>query len=124
MEFGIQIIVAVIMSAGTSSGLWAFLQKRMERKGTTTQLVLGLAHDRIVHLGMSYVDRGWVTRDEYDDLIQYLWKPYSKFGGNGLAEKIVADVSNLPIYSRSKAIDAGIKAKKAKESLALDVKEM
>ena len=117
MEYSVQIVLAVIAAVGGSSGLWAYLTARHNKKSTNTRLLMGLAHDRIVHLGMSYIDRGWVTRDEYDDLLQYLWKPYSEFGGNGLAEKIVADVSKLPIYSRSRSVEM------VRESLSLDVKE-
>lgn len=29
-------------------------------------MLIGLAHDRIVYLGMSYIDRGWITQDEYE----------------------------------------------------------
>lgn len=48
---------------------------------------------------MKYLDRGWITKDEYEDFIKYLWNPYSSFGGNGLAEKIMADVQKLNIRS-------------------------
>nr|DAU72732.1 MAG TPA: holin protein [Caudoviricetes sp.] len=59
--------------------------------------MLGLAHDRIVNLCMIYLDRGYILKDEYDDLVKYLIKPYSAFGGNGLAEKLFEEVKELPI---------------------------
>lgn len=90
-------IITVIGSVVASSGFWAWLQRRDTLKGATTQLLLGLAHDRIIYLGMSYLDRGWLTKDEYEDFMKYLVTPYSTFGGNGLAEKVVADVKKLPI---------------------------
>jgi hypothetical protein len=46
---------------------------------------------------MTYLDRGYILKDEYDDLVKYLYKPYSAFGGNGLAEKVFAEVKELPI---------------------------
>lgn len=118
MDYTVQIVLAIIAAVGGSSGLWAYLTNRRDRKSMNARLLMGLAHDRIVHLGMSYLDRGWVTRDEYDDLIQYLWKPYSEFGGNGLAEKLVADVSKLPIYSRARSVEL------VTERLALNTKEI
>ena len=93
-------VVTAIAGAG---GFWAWLEKRSTRRTATTQLLLGLAHDRIVHLGMSYKDRGSITKDEYEDLIKYLWVPYSAFGGNGLAEKIMTDVKLLPMSGANKS---------------------
>lgn len=99
MEPWLLAALTIVGSVGASSGFWAYLQKRDTQKSATTQLLLGLAHDRIIFLGMKYLDRGWITKDEYEDFIKYLWNPYSSFGGNGLAEKIMADVQKLNIRS-------------------------
>ena len=45
-------------------------------------MLVGLAHDRIIHLGMVYVTRGYITQDEYENLNDYLYQPYEKMGGN------------------------------------------
>lgn len=90
-------LITFLSTAAGSSGLWAYLQKRGNSNSAINQLVLGLAHDRIVFLGMSYVDRGWITKDEYEDFFKYLYTPYSEFGGNGLAEKVMNEVKRLPI---------------------------
>jgi hypothetical protein len=100
MDPWVQALITIIASIGASSGIWAFISKRDDRRSATTQLLLGLAHDRIIYLGMSYIERGWLTKDEYEDFDKYLWKPYSHFGGNGLAEKVMNDVQKLPIYAR------------------------
>lgn len=53
-------------------------------------MLLGLAHDRIIDKGLYYLERGdWITEDEWDNLNEWLYKPYSALGGNGSAEKIV-----------------------------------
>lgn len=99
-DWGTQIIVligTIIASVAASSGFWAYLQKKDSQKGATLKLLLGIAHDRIIFLGMSYVDRGWLTKDEYEDFYKYLYSPYSEFGGNGLAEKVFLEVQKLPI---------------------------
>lgn len=98
MEIWIASIVSVSTAIIASSGLWAYLQTKDKRKDASVQLLLGLAHDRIVYLGMSYIDRGWITKDEYEDLMKYLYTPYQTFGGNGLAEKIMSEVQTLPIH--------------------------
>ena len=97
MEDWLQTALTVIASVGASSGFWAWLQKRDTKKSATTRLLLGLAHDRIIFLGMSYIDRGWITKDEYEGFFKYLYAPYQDFGGNGLAERVMVDVQSLPI---------------------------
>ena len=92
--------VSIVSSAFASSGLWAFLQTRDSRKGASAQLLLGLAHTRIVSLGTKFVERGYITNYEYDDFMKYLCHPYSKFGGNGLADRVIAEVKQLPIRNK------------------------
>lgn len=104
-------IFAAITTIGASSGFWAYLQTKDTRKDAITKLLLGLGHDRIVFLGMSYVDRGWITKDEYEDFIKYLYAPYAAFGGNGLAEKVVTEVKKLPIRGSHTTIAQVIKEK-------------
>lgn len=108
-EFGVSVgselnplisgLAVVVAAALTSGGLWSYLQKRDTKKDATQRLLLGLAHDRIIFLGMSYLSRGYLTKDEYEDFVKYLWEPYSEFGGNGLAEKVFREVSALPIVA-------------------------
>lgn len=101
----LQSVVTILCAVLASSGFWAFLQKRAERKAaenkqTTveTQMLIGLAHDRIVYLGMVYIERGYITQDEYENLYEYLYKPYEKLGGNGSAKRIMTEVNKLPIH--------------------------
>lgn len=100
-----QSVVTIICAVLASSGFWAFLQKRQERKAaenkqTTveTQMLIGLAHDRIMYLGMSYIERGYVTSDEYENLYEYLYQPYEKMGGNGSAKRVMTEVNKLSIH--------------------------
>ena len=97
MENWIQIIITVVSSVLASSGLWAYLVKKAERKDVKTEMLLGLAHDRIMFLGMSYIERGWITADEYENLYEYLYKPYEKLGGNGSAKRVMEGVNKLEI---------------------------
>ena len=92
-----QAIVAIITAVIASSGFWAVIMKRMDKKSSETKLLLGLACDRIVHLGLAYIDRGWVTKDEYETIHDYLWLPYKECGGNGTAARVMAAVDKLEI---------------------------
>lgn len=97
MEEIVKPLLLILGSALASSGFWSFLQNRKGRKDKRLDLLLGLAHDRIIHLGTNYVNRGWITYDEYEDLLKYLYEPYEAFGGNGLAKRVMDEVSKLPV---------------------------
>lgn len=91
MDF-IQMAITVVSAVLASSGFWAFLQKRGEKKDVRTKLLVGLGHDRIRSLGTFYLDRGWMTIDEYENFHDYLYLPYRAAGGNGSAERIMEEV--------------------------------
>lgn len=90
-------ILTIFAAVLASSGFWAWLQKRSERKDVRTRMLVGLGHDRIMYLGMKYIERGYITHDEYENLYEYLYKPYSEIGGNGSAKRIMGEVDKLPI---------------------------
>lgn len=101
----LQTVLTILGSVLASSGFWAFIQERAKRKAAEnkqntieTKMLIGLAHDRIIYLGMAYIERGYITQDEYENLYEYLYKPYEKLGGNGSAKRIMAEVNNLPIH--------------------------
>ena len=104
----IQTVLAVFTSVMASSGLWAYLlgrreqkqkkiEKEEEKNSAKNKMILGLGHDRIVWLCLKYVERGWITKDEFEDLNEYLYKPYREMGGNGTAERLMAEVRELPV---------------------------
>lgn len=99
MNILIQIMVPVIVAVLASSGLWAFLLKRADKKDAKSDMLMGLAHDRILYLGKSYLERSptYITVDEYDNLKNYLYEPYRRLGGNGTAERVMNEVEKLPI---------------------------
>lgn len=88
-----------------SSGFWLYLKNRAEQRDraqdSTTRLLMGLAQTKIVHLGLQYIDRGYVTKDEYRDLRHYLYEPYIALGGNGTVERIMHGVERLEFRSNN-----------------------
>jgi hypothetical protein len=90
-------LLTIITSVLASSGLWTLIQKKAERKDIKAEMLIGLGHDRIMFLGMKYIERGFITQDEYENLYDYLYKPYKKLGGNGSAERVMKEVDKLPI---------------------------
>lgn len=97
MEPWIQMVATIVCSVLASSGFWAWMMKRSEKKDIKTEMLVGLGHDRIVYLGGTYIERGFITPDEYENLYEYLYKPYEKMGGNGSAQRIMNEVNKLPI---------------------------
>lgn len=102
-----QFLLTLIGSVLASSGLWAFITSRADKKDIKTQMLVGLAHDRIMELGLKYIARGWITKDEYENLYEYLYRPYSKMGGNGSAKRVMAEVDRLPIRDISYISEGG-----------------
>ena len=105
MEPWLQTLLTILGTILASSGFWAYIQERSKRKDAEnkhnnleTQMLIGLAHDRIICLGMTYIERGYITQDEYENLYEYLYKPYEKLGGNGSAKRIMTEVDQLAIH--------------------------
>ena len=99
MEPWLHMVVTIVCAVIASSGFWAFIQRKNENKDVKSQMLIGLAHDRIIFLGMKYIERGWISQDEYENLRDYLYKPYEKLGGNGSAQKVMIEVNKLPIHT-------------------------
>jgi hypothetical protein len=93
----LQTLLTILGAVAASSGFWAWMTRYLDRKDVKTEMLIGLGHDRILYLGMSYIERGSITSDEYENLYEYLYKPYEKMGGNGSAKRIMSEVDKLPI---------------------------
>lgn len=92
-----EVILPIVLAVLASNGLWALIGKRRDKNDVERNMLVGLAHDRIIHLGMVYVTRGYITQDEYENLNDYLYQPYEKMGGNGSAKRVMEEVRKLPI---------------------------
>lgn len=59
------------------------------------EAIAGLEHDRIIHVGEGFIQKGKITLSEYDDINKYLYEPYKKLGGNGTAEDVMDRLKEL-----------------------------
>ena len=115
----LQCVVTIACAFLASSGFWGVIMKRMdiretekreaERKASKDReaqkkLLIGLAHDRIITVGMTYIERGYITKDEYENFFTYLYEPYAENGGNGSGTKIANELKNLPIKNSVRSI--------------------
>ena len=55
-----------------------------------------ILYDRIKHLGKSYIDRGWVTVEELEDLnlMHGVYHDKDKLNGNGFLDNLMHTVNN------------------------------
>lgn len=64
---------------------------------SVSELCMGLAYDRIIHIGEHFLQRGYITVDEREDFRKYLWTPYHNAGGNGSGDAMMKAIDELPI---------------------------
>lgn len=109
---GTEEIIAAIIG---SNALFAFLQylitrhdmreaKKNDKDSLQSKMILGLGHDKLLHLTSKYVRRGGITLKEKQNL-RYLYVPYKEMGGNGDCEIGYNACSKLPIISDEIALD-------------------
>lgn len=95
------VIISILCTLLASGGFWALVTKLLDKRSAKTKMLLGLGHDRIMSLGMSYIAKGQITQGEYENLYKYLYEPYKKMGGNGSAERLMKEVDKLKIVPDS-----------------------
>jgi hypothetical protein len=95
------LIVSIVGAVFASTGFWTFLtfliQRKDKKDNPQAKMLKGLGHDRICYLGSCYIKQGAITKDDYENLHDYLYLPYRELGGNGTAEKIMKEVDKLPL---------------------------
>lgn len=102
MDTWLQVALTAVASVLASSGFWAYMQRKNDTKDATTRLLMGVAYEHITTYGIGYINRGWITKDEYEEIDKYFYKPYKELGGNGVAERVMNEVSRLPFSSHDK----------------------
>lgn len=78
------------------SGVWAWAKSKSDRNNTSQSLLLEVSKNQLIALGRTYLDRGYITMDEYEEY-EAEYKLYSAIGGNGLARRVFKQVDDLPI---------------------------
>lgn len=88
-------LIAAFATVFSAGGLWTFIQKKSDRQNAYNHLLMGLAYDKIINRGMLYIQRGTVSKDEYEEYLKYFVEPYKEMGGNGVADRIAKQVGEL-----------------------------
>lgn len=118
-----QILITALLTALSSSGVMSLIiyliqrrdkkrEKEEENDSAQSRMLLGLGHDRILHLTDKFVRRGSITLKEKRNL-KFLCDPYFDLGGNGDCQIGYDACLKLPVVSDEEAeeLDAKIKRK-------------
>ncbi len=109
----LQAVISVLTAVLASGGLWNYLSKKQDMRlaelekqrqvekdeksktEVNNKLLIGIAHDRLMYLTNRYLDNGWISADEYENLM-YIYQPYIQSGGNGAVKRNMEKVEKLP----------------------------
>ena len=91
-EFTNPLITTVL----SGPGIWAWAKTRTQRNASEDKLLLQVAKNQLVTQGRKYLNRGYITMDEYEEY-ESEYQVYSNLGGNGLARRIFEQVDDLPM---------------------------
>lgn len=94
-------VITIAVALISSSGIWGLFSLALKKKNDTTKLMIGVAQHLIVRESVRLLEQGYMSTDDYKNVNKGLYEPYKQLGGNGLAEKMMSDVSNLPIVRRN-----------------------
>lgn len=78
------------------SGIWAWAKAKADHNNNSNKLLLSVSRNQLITLGRSYIERGYITMDEYEEF-EAEYRIYSSLGGNGLARRMFEQVDGLPI---------------------------
>lgn len=78
------------------SGIWAWAKTKADRSNNTAKLLLSVSRNQLVALGRTYIERGYITMDEYEEY-EKEYQIYCDLGGNGLARRVFEQVDDLPM---------------------------
>ena len=84
----------LILSSSSGTAVVLYLLQKMDNKH---DLLMGLGHDAIFRYSKEYRARGYITREEYENLHDYIFLPYVKRGGNGTGKKMMEEVEKIPV---------------------------
>ena len=78
------------------SGIWAWAKTKAEHNNNADKLLLSVSRNQLITLGRTYISRGYITMDEYEEY-EAEYRIYSDLGGNGLARRVFEQVDDLPM---------------------------
>lgn len=78
------------------SGIWAWAKTKADHNNNAAKLLLSVSRNQLMALGRTYIERGYVTMEEYEEY-EAEYQIYTSLGGNGLARRVFKQVDDLPM---------------------------
>lgn len=94
-----ELILCVLGSSALAaliSGLFNLASTKQKKESGLEAGVRILLYDRIKHVCLKYIERGYVTHDEYEDLIKMHDVYHTSLKGNGFLDGEMHRVEQLP----------------------------
>ena len=86
-----------------SSGLWGFIMYKAQKKDKENDdmkviraALMGILYSDILDAGERYIQRGYITLKQLNNFKKYLYDPYKALGGDGMADEVWDNLSDLP----------------------------
>lgn len=108
-------VIALLSSGAVAalvSGIFSIVvvrvQNKMQREAQAASKAAAIAegvklllYDRIKHLGNSYIQHGYVTSEQMEDLIMMhnVYHDPDKLNGNGFLNNLMEQVKRLPMHN-------------------------
>lgn len=92
----VTIIVAVLSSSAFAAIINGIISLIRSKTGVTAGVRM-LMYDRIKHLGKGYIERGYITSEELEDIVSMHECYHNDLKGNGFLDSIMVAVKALPI---------------------------
>ena len=100
-------VLISLTTALLTGGFFSFLQFMIKRHDDRTnnakaknelieEAMLAILHDRIYTTGSQIIKEGSISTEDINNL-DHLYKPYRALGGNGTCERIMGEISKLPL---------------------------
>lgn len=99
------ILIAALSSSALAaiiSGVFTLLLARQKKGNGIEAGVRILLYDQIKYRGNHFIERGYVTRDEYEDLIKMHEVYHTALDGNGYLDNLMLEVNGLPHNKQEK----------------------
>lgn len=97
-----EIILAILGSSALAaiiSGIFSLLVSRQHKENGVAAGVRILLYERIKFLGTRYVEKGYVSNDDYEDLLKMHRVYHNPLKGNGFLDDIMEQVKKLPRHN-------------------------
>lgn len=94
MQYWLEFIFGLVITG--LSFCYNRLAKKFKDQETIKEGIIAILHDRLFHLGMSYIEKEEITLSDLENF-EGIYNAYHSLGGNGTGTEIYERVKELPL---------------------------